>query len=683
MGIASWSGLWFALAIPLIILMYLFKRKYVDTLVPSHMLWNRVLRNIEANRPWQKLQNRLLLWLQLLAAALLVLALMTPFIWVKGGLSGHTVIVVDASASMSGQRNGEPGKDTPASSTALDRLKIKVHEYIDSMGTDGEVTLLKLGTEPEVLLTRETDQRAIRDQVDKLEAEFGKAAYRETMSLAAAMTQDDPDASVLVFTDEQWSERADDISFAAPVEIVSLKGEGTSNAAIEQFGIKNDGDYSTGVAVIRNYGARPFETGLNLFGDGQLLASKSVKVDSGKAVTVTFDELPASDVYKIKLERDDDYAVDNVAYAFRERGGAPHVLLISEGNLFLEKALQLSGARVTRMEPGTSAPSNEPDSEEGNGPALPKDKPDTIIIDGMTPAYLKTGEWSRLIKETPSWTLGGDGGKIQPGSGRTTVVNHPVTRYISLNDPPAAAVLAGDMPSWGKPLMEIGSTPAAYAGTENGVNRLVFLFALSDGDLPLRPEFPVMVNNAVQWLQAGRTTGLGRMVAGAELEMPLNVEAAQASWVAADGYAVDIGAAPIPAAAKDHSLAAVQAVPPLPGLWRFEMKGADGSVLPAYNLEVIAHPSESAIGQAKPLGFGGSGGASAGGAAGNGTENSTGAGQISEDGSASPDASGKALGGVGPNPERSAKHSLTYLAALLALIVIIAEWGVYQRGRSI
>lgn len=89
-----------------------------------------------------------------------------------------------------------------------------------------------------MLLTRETDQKAIRDQIDKLEAEFGKAAYRETMSLAAAMTQDDPDASVLVFTDEQWSERADDIVFAAPVEIVSLKGEGTSNAAVEQFGIK-------------------------------------------------------------------------------------------------------------------------------------------------------------------------------------------------------------------------------------------------------------------------------------------------------------------------------------------------------------------------------------------------------------------------------------------------------------
>ena len=92
MGIALWSGLWFGLAIPAILLMYLFKRKYIDTTVSSHLLWNHVLRNIEANRPWQKLQNRLLLWLQLLAAALLVFALMAPYLWVQGG-SKHTIVV--------------------------------------------------------------------------------------------------------------------------------------------------------------------------------------------------------------------------------------------------------------------------------------------------------------------------------------------------------------------------------------------------------------------------------------------------------------------------------------------------------------------------------------------------------------------------------------------------------------
>lgn len=662
MGISFWPGLWFALAIPLIVLMYLFKRKYIDTLVPSHLLWNRVLRNIEANRPWQKLQNRLLLWLQLLVAALLAFALMMPFIWVKGGLEGHTVIIVDTSASMSAAWNGETEKDTHSSRTAMDELKQQVGKYIESLGADGEVTLLKLGMVPEVLLTREKNQKAIRDQVDKLAVEYGKAAYRETMSLAVALTKDDPDARMIIFTDEQWSEPADDIPFAVPLEVVSLRGAAVNNAAVEQFGVKSDGENGTGVAVIRNHGGSPVEVNLELFGDGKLLASESVKIKNGEAATVTFGELPTADIYKLKLATDDDYAPDNEAFAFREKGGAPGVLLISQGNLFLEKALQLAGARVTRMEPLSSS-ANAGDEEAAKAPETPKDRPDLIIMDGKSPAYLETGEWGRLVKEIPTWTLGGDGATIQPPNGRTMIFDHPVMRYISLNDPPTGTLLDRELPIWGKPLIEVGSKTAAYAGTESGINRLVFLFSLSDGDLPLRPEFPVMVNNAVQWLQAGRTTGLGRVVAGSTLEIPATVEATDGAWIAADGYALGTGTAPIPAIIQNESLAAEQTAPKLPGLWRFETKGADGSELPGYYVEVIAYPSESAMGQPKPLVFGG------------------------DDKDTNDSSSGTPVNGASSESnisiEAKSKHSLAYLAVLLALIVIIAEWGVYQRGRSI
>lgn len=100
MQFQSLVSLWFGLTLPAIVLMYLLKRKYVDTEVPSHLLWNRVLRSLEANRPWQRLRNQLLLILQLLTAALLVLALMQPWIWAESGAKGHLVLVLDRSASM-------------------------------------------------------------------------------------------------------------------------------------------------------------------------------------------------------------------------------------------------------------------------------------------------------------------------------------------------------------------------------------------------------------------------------------------------------------------------------------------------------------------------------------------------------------------------------------------------------
>src|SRR5205085_6575782 len=85
---------------PIIVAMYLLKLRREDRRVSSTFLWQRVVRDVEANAPWQKLRRNLLLLLQLLLLALLALALARPFFH-TAGISGHNLIViVDRSASM-------------------------------------------------------------------------------------------------------------------------------------------------------------------------------------------------------------------------------------------------------------------------------------------------------------------------------------------------------------------------------------------------------------------------------------------------------------------------------------------------------------------------------------------------------------------------------------------------------
>ncbi|MEK4509506.1 vWA domain-containing protein [Paenibacillus sp. FSL K6-2524] len=665
MGISSWAGLWFGLTIPVIVLMYLFKRKYLDTVVPSHLLWNQVLRNIEANRPWQKLQNRLLLWLQLLVAALLVFALMLPFVWVHGSTQGHTVIIVDTSASMSARWNDatSPGKHDKLENR-LHGLKEQLIQYADSLERGNEVTLVKLGSEPEVLLSRETNGKSLRKVIESLSVDYGKAAYRETLSLAAALTQDDPKANVILYTDGQWNESSADIVFDVPVEVVSLNDrKGTAiNVGVEQFGVKNE-ESSTeglGVAVVRNYGTSPIEVTLDLYSDGKLAASKQTVLEGGKRTTVSFDGLPIGDVYKLKLSPEDDYAPDNEVFAFREQGGVPNVLLLSAGNLFLEKALQLSGARVTLMDLDSEHASvGQTDNTETR--KLPTQSPDIVIVDGETPAFLKEDEWALLLRETPLWTLGGEGERVQPSSGEMKVESHPVIRYLSLTEPPAGEIQKETVPTWAKPILKMDGLPVMYAGMESGVPRLRFLFSLTEGDLPLRPEFPILVNNAVQWLQSGRMTGLGRVTAGKIIDVPVTASAVDASWVPKDGYAVSLGASSIPVQRVGQNIASQQETPAIPGLWKFEMRDESGAVLPGFNVEVAADSMESVIYESEPLPLNSA----------DGTQ------QVVNGNSEVGD---KLQGDIQPSKSRL---SLVYLAAWLALIVILAEWGVYQRGRSI
>lgn len=665
MGISSWAGLWFGLTIPVIVLMYLFKRKYLDTVVPSHLLWNQVLRNIEANRPWQKLQNRLLLWLQLLVAALLVFALMLPFVWVHGRTQGHTVIIVDTSASMSARWNDATSPDNNDKlENRLHGLKEQLIQYADSLERGNEVTLVKLGSEPEVLLSRETNGKSLRKVIESLSVDYGKAAYRETLSLAAALTRDDPKANVILYTDGQWSESSADIVFDVPVEVVSLNdSKGTAiNVGVEQFGVKNEGASAEGlgVAVVRNYGTSQIEMTLDLYSDGKLAASKQALLEGGKRTTISFDGLPIGDVYKLKLSPEDDYAPDNEVFAFREQGGAPNVLLLSAGNLFLEKALQLSGARVTLMDLDSEHASvGQTDNTETR--KMPTQSPDIVIVDGETPAFLKEDDWALLLRETPLWTLGGEGERVQPSSGEMKAESHPVTRYLSLTEPPAGELQKETVPTWAKPILKMDGLPVMYAGMESGVPRLRFLFSLTEGDLPLRPEFPILVNNAVQWLQSGRTTGLGRVTAGTIIDVPVTASAVDASWVPKDGYAVSLGASSIPVQRVGQNMASQQETPAIPGLWKFEMRDESGSDLPGFNVEVAADSMESVIYESEPLPL-----------------NSADGTQQVVDGNS--EVGDNLQGDIQPSKSRL---SLVYLAAWLALIVILAEWGVYQRGRSI
>ena len=88
------------LFIPAVIAMYLLKLRRDEAVVPSTLLWQRLVADVEANAPWQKLRRSLLLLLQLLLVAILALLAARPFLERPAGLARDIVLVVDTSASM-------------------------------------------------------------------------------------------------------------------------------------------------------------------------------------------------------------------------------------------------------------------------------------------------------------------------------------------------------------------------------------------------------------------------------------------------------------------------------------------------------------------------------------------------------------------------------------------------------
>src|ERR1700742_1754295 len=106
MRLLSAGALWWLLLGAIIIFFYLLKLKRKRRVVPSVLLWQRALEEVEANAPFKKLRRSLFLLLQLLILARLVFALARPLTRMHSLASGSTVIVIDSTASMSARDEG-------------------------------------------------------------------------------------------------------------------------------------------------------------------------------------------------------------------------------------------------------------------------------------------------------------------------------------------------------------------------------------------------------------------------------------------------------------------------------------------------------------------------------------------------------------------------------------------------
>lgn len=733
MHIEAWSGLWFAWTLPAIALLYLLKRKYIDTEVSSHLLWQQALREMEANRPWQKLRRNLLLLLQLLIAALLVLALLRPYVYANHKGPAHLVLVLDRSASMLAYADGaapEPpqaeqaraggaetaqGARTAAGQqpeTRLEQAKRKLLSAVKDAARGSRFTLIVTGKEPEVLVSGETSPDAVEAALRRVTPFAGRTAYKETLSLADSLLRDDPQAELRFYTDGQWADDTNGLRLSRQPVVDEVPAQQNDNVSIMQFGVKaasaaadsvpmqgNGADNAaagsvpaqgnaadsapnsagkpsgsasvpdgsnfaapgranvpsavpggtnavggvasavkggmTGVATVKNWGAAEAVVELSVYAGERLAGVQQVRLQSGEQTSVYFDRLGQADYYRLKLDVLDRLAWDNEAYAFPAQNRARTALLVSEGNLFLEKALKITGTDVIK------AQKNENDGFY----VLPESRVDFVVLDGIRPQDVATPQWQSLLASRPVWYIGAAGGgdKTAVPASDYAIEDHPVMQYVKFQDVHIAEAYRPLSVGWGKPVASAGAVPLVYAGTEQGQPRLLFAFDLHASDLPLRPDFPILVQNAADWLAASAAASLGRAVAGETMDIALSARTVQAAWIpvakgdsAADsdrlagsgpsaskeGAAGSDPAAP-QAAQSDSGLGApqvaqsasgvripkaglaggAQTVPDEPGLYRLVEKDESGRIVQTRYLEVVMDPREANLAYRPELRF--------------------------------------------------------------------------------
>ena len=491
-------------ALPLlggIVALWMLRLKRQDVTVSSLYLWNTLLQETQANAPFQKLRRNLLLFLQLLAAFLLVFALARPFVYGEA-VTGHTVVLIlDTSASMNA---------TDVRPTRLQAAKDAADSFIDREMRLGDVaTVLTASSRPASALTGFTgDKGRLKAAVDGAAGTDTPVDMAAALTLAQSLVGTRRGAEVRVFSDGAFS--PDDTRKLAALPLggtdVKLFSVGTTtpdNLAITRLdGRRNpqSGSYQVFVQV-QDGGGKPHRGGgtLTLLKDGKLVDARALSLTSGMQ-SETFDSplLKGGGVVTARLDDvKDDLATDNQASLVLSPPRPRKVLLVTPGNPFLESGLNL--------DPDVVLEECRPDEfttlgKSGAGYSM-------VVFDGVLPAApLPPGNYLVFNALNAQMPLSGTDSADSPtfiDESRT----HPVMRFADLEGLQLRSALRTQTQPWGQALAEADSGPLIAAGEHNGVRAISVAFDLSDSNWPVRVSFPIFLTNAVRWLTAAG--GLG------------------------------------------------------------------------------------------------------------------------------------------------------------------------------
>ncbi|MBK9208729.1 MAG: BatA domain-containing protein [Anaerolineales bacterium] len=180
-----------ALAIP-ILLLYMLKLRRRQTQVSSTLLWEQLLRDRQANAPWQKLKRNLLLFLQLLILAALVFALARPALQTKVVASGSVIVLLDASASMNA---------TDVTPSRFEEARKSVLALINGLTNASSMTLILVAKTPQTLIAAESDSSLLKAALTKAQVTQGSADWEAAFALAAGATRNSTSPTIVIISD--------------------------------------------------------------------------------------------------------------------------------------------------------------------------------------------------------------------------------------------------------------------------------------------------------------------------------------------------------------------------------------------------------------------------------------------------------------------------------------------------
>lgn len=457
MGFSQIIFSWTAIFPVIVLLYYFFRKKYTDQPVSSTLFWSEIMQETRVSPYLKHLQKNALLYLQLLALLLLVLALINPYMKKSTIVGAQTIFIVDTSATMLA------GKER----STFDAHKKEMQSLVEQL--DGRpVTLITTGNSPQAVLQQETNVKTIEKTIQDLHVTYETAQINKALDVAQAFVGDSP-TSIYVFTDALDKKQL-------PMEKESVKwlvhgsAKDLTNVAITRFAATTDGKSTMALVQLQNDTDKEQKLTLTLQNSkGDVLIDEPISLAANEAMSKSFKDLPLMDTVTAKIDVKDDYAIDNIQSVVLQTATS-NIGVDQNMHQLIQKGFQAINGNVKIVPP--------------------------LQLADNQGATIVTNQTSLLQKmERPIVLFGRDDIEKVDVNGEVKTTSDALFAFSELNDIYVSALY----PPFDdyKTIATVGEKPFIQRTPEGDI---IVLADIADTDWPLYPSFPLFLWSVEQQL---------------------------------------------------------------------------------------------------------------------------------------------------------------------------------------
>jgi Ca-activated chloride channel homolog len=419
-------------------------------------------------------------------------------------------------------------------------------DLVQRLHPKSEMAIIYANSRPTLKVPFTADRTLLKQALESLSATDEPGDLPKAVQLGRSLLGRERTGEVLVLSDDADPQLSDLIAGDMQVRTLQVTG-GERNVGITKFEVRprvnRPGDYEILVNVA-NFSRQPESFDLALSLNWKTLRRTRYTFEAGERQNLIFPYTgPANGVAEAVLELNDDLPADNRAATVLSDRLPVWILLVSQGNYFLESLLA-SHANASVNVVNSISPSSFEQQVLGNH---------IVILDGLEPPPLHFGNFLLINTSAPNLPITVKGTADAPSVVDWNTTD-PILQSVQLRDLQVRRAQVVEVGEGVKPLLYANGSPIISSFDTDRLRAIHLGFDLLESDLPLRVAFPVLMSNILEWLSPQHGTFVSHQVqAGAPYLIDLDALTTEVSLRKPSGDWIKVPVTENPLAFRDTS----------------------------------------------------------------------------------------------------------------------------------